>query len=88
MTCLLFSIPFLALRPDYDNYVAISESSTHILIYIILDRVSTRVEELQNGAISDVSQVELEALRMEANTWGLLQALMPCVDTSFPFVPS
>ncbi|KAG9312440.1 hypothetical protein JVU11DRAFT_6824 [Chiua virens] len=36
-----------------------------------------QIEELESGATSDVSQVELEALRMEANTWGLLQALIP-----------
>ncbi|KAI9454791.1 nuclear pore protein 84/107 [Boletus coccyginus] len=36
-----------------------------------------QVRELENGSTSEVSRVELEALRMEANTWGLLQALMP-----------
>ncbi|KAF8836112.1 nuclear pore protein 84/107 [Paxillus ammoniavirescens] len=39
------------------------------------------IEELERNATSDVSQVELEALRMEANTWGLLQALMPARKT-------
>ncbi|KAN0078059.1 Nuclear pore protein 84/107 [Tylopilus felleus] len=40
-----------------------------------------QIEELESSATSDVSQVELEALRMEANTWGLLQALMPARKT-------
>ncbi|KAF8553085.1 hypothetical protein OG21DRAFT_1589517 [Imleria badia] len=40
-----------------------------------------QVEESESGATSDVSRVELEALRMEANTWGLLQALMPARKT-------
>ncbi|KAG8215686.1 nuclear pore complex protein [Butyriboletus roseoflavus] len=40
-----------------------------------------QVEELESGATSDVSRVEIEALRLEANTWGLLQALMPARKT-------
>ncbi|KIJ62485.1 hypothetical protein HYDPIDRAFT_94356 [Hydnomerulius pinastri MD-312] len=40
-----------------------------------------QIEELERSATSDISQVELEALRMEANTWGLLQALMPARKT-------
>lgn len=54
----------------------------------VLDRGLTRVDELESGALSDASRVELEAIRMEANTWGLLQALMPCVDPSFPLTRS
>jgi nuclear pore complex protein Nup107 len=37
----------------------------------------TRITEAENSASSDVSQEELDVLRMEANTWGLLQAVMP-----------
>ncbi|KAH7886730.1 nuclear pore protein 84/107 [Phlebopus sp. FC_14] len=40
-----------------------------------------QIEEWERAASSDVSQAELEALRMEANTWGLLQALMPARKT-------
>ncbi|KAL4062442.1 nuclear pore protein 84/107 [Scleroderma yunnanense] len=36
-----------------------------------------KIEELERTAATDVPQAELDALRMEANTWGLLQALMP-----------
>ncbi|KIO00919.1 hypothetical protein M404DRAFT_744982 [Pisolithus tinctorius Marx 270] len=36
-----------------------------------------KIDELERTASADVSQAELDALRMEANTWGLLQALMP-----------
>ncbi|KAF9244485.1 107-domain-containing protein [Melanogaster broomeanus] len=39
------------------------------------------VAELERSATSDISQVELEALRLEANTWGLLQALIPARKT-------
>ncbi|KAF9221187.1 hypothetical protein BS17DRAFT_846289 [Gyrodon lividus] len=39
------------------------------------------IEELEQSATLDASQVELEALRMEANTWGLLQALVPARKT-------
>ncbi|KAG6332899.1 hypothetical protein ID866_6186, partial [Astraeus odoratus] len=36
-----------------------------------------KIEELERTAATDVPQAELDALRMEANTWGLLQALIP-----------
>ncbi|KAG1800698.1 uncharacterized protein BJ212DRAFT_1287070 [Suillus subaureus] len=36
-----------------------------------------QITEAENSASSDVSQEELDVLRMEANTWGLLQAVMP-----------
>ncbi|KAG1743856.1 hypothetical protein EDB19DRAFT_2023984, partial [Suillus lakei] len=40
-----------------------------------------QITEAENRASSDVSQEELDALRMEANTWGLLQAVMPARKT-------
>ncbi|KAG1772524.1 hypothetical protein EV702DRAFT_626354 [Suillus placidus] len=37
----------------------------------------TRITEAENSASSDVSQEGFDVLRMEANTWGPLQAVMP-----------
>ncbi|KAG2341834.1 hypothetical protein BDR05DRAFT_976754 [Suillus weaverae] len=39
------------------------------------------ITEAENSASPDVSQEELDVLRMEANTWGLLQAVMPARKT-------
>lgn len=36
-----------------------------------------KIAEFEQSTYSDVSQAELDALRMEENTWGLLQALTP-----------
>lgn len=43
----------------------------------VLLTVSSRIAEFEQSTYSDVSQAELDALRMEENTWGLLQALTP-----------
>ncbi|KAJ8594203.1 hypothetical protein M405DRAFT_760907 [Rhizopogon salebrosus TDB-379] len=40
-----------------------------------------QITEAESSASSDVSQEELDALRMEANTWSLLQAVMPARKT-------
>ncbi|KAH7921000.1 nuclear pore protein 84/107 [Leucogyrophana mollusca] len=40
-----------------------------------------QIAESERGAAADISQAELEALRLEANTWGLLQAVMPARKT-------
>lgn len=40
-----------------------------------------QITEAENSASSDVSQEELDVLRMEASTWGLLQAVMPARKT-------
>ncbi|EGO23158.1 hypothetical protein SERLADRAFT_450816 [Serpula lacrymans var. lacrymans S7.9] len=40
-----------------------------------------QLAELEQNASGGVTQGELDALRMEANTWGLLQALMPARKT-------
>ncbi|EIW74182.1 hypothetical protein CONPUDRAFT_140572 [Coniophora puteana RWD-64-598 SS2] len=39
------------------------------------------LNELERGGHSHASAAEVEALRMEANTWGLLQAVMPARKT-------
>ncbi|KAG1769096.1 hypothetical protein EV702DRAFT_920974, partial [Suillus placidus] len=36
-----------------------------------------QITEVENSASSDVSQEGFDVLRMEANTWGLLQAVIP-----------
>ncbi|KAH7906565.1 nuclear pore protein 84/107 [Hygrophoropsis aurantiaca] len=40
-----------------------------------------QIAEAERGAAADISQTELEALQLEANTWGLLQAVMPARKT-------
>ena len=68
------SIPTWDLHPGYANCVTISEFK---FLSVERDLPFTRITEVENSTSSDVSQEELEALRMEANTWGLLQAVMP-----------
>ena len=43
-----------------------------------------RLVELEENEEERVSQEDTDLLRLEQNTWGLLQALMPCVVLSSP----
>lgn len=74
MTLPLSSIPTWDSRPGYANCVT---TSGFKVLSVERDLPFTRITEVENSTSSDVSQEELEALRMEANTWGLLQAVMP-----------
>lgn len=74
MTLPLSSTPIQVSRPGCGNCVMIS--GYKILLEECVLPV-TRISEVENSASSEVSQEELDALRMEANTWGLLQAVMP-----------
>jgi hypothetical protein len=45
----------------------------------IIERLIVRIVELEDGPNSRSLRYEIEVLRMEQNTWGLLQAIMPFV---------
>ena len=45
----------------------------------IIERLIVRIVELEDGSNSRSLRHEIEVLRMEQNTWGLLQAIMPFV---------
>ncbi|CCM01547.1 uncharacterized protein FIBRA_03605 [Fibroporia radiculosa] len=47
-----------------------------------------RLHELEENSPGDVSLLEIEALRMESDTWALLQAIMPLRKTAPPEYPS
>ncbi|KAJ3559201.1 hypothetical protein NM688_g483 [Phlebia brevispora] len=46
-----------------------------------------QLEEAAETGDLDISQEELDALRMESDTWGLLQAVMPLRKTAAPTFP-
>ena len=49
------------------------------IIYLIIECLIIRIVELEDGPSSRSLRQEIEVLRMEQNTWGLLQAIMPSV---------
>jgi len=59
-----------------------SESNFYFNCREILSTRSIRIVELEDGPNSRGLRHEIEVLRMEQNTWGLLQAIMPFVYTT------
>ena len=49
------------------------------ILYLIIECLIIRIVELEDGPSSRSLRQEIEVLRMEQNTWGLLQAIMPSV---------
>ena len=74
MTLPLSLTPVRVSRPGSGNCVTISGCQLLLAARVL---PVTRISEMENSASFDISQEELDALRLEANTWGLLQAVMP-----------
>lgn len=42
--------------------------------------LSARIAEYEDSADARITKDEIDLLRVEENTWGLLQAVMPCAN--------
>ena len=58
--------------------------SGQVVLYIFIDN-RLRLEDLEDGAEGRSLADEIDLLRLEANTWGLLQAILPYGLSIFPY---
>jgi hypothetical protein len=85
MTLRRFSIQRLASHQGFVKFVAISEfkQCNFYSVANISFWFNHRLAEFEENLDDRAHAEELAALRMEENTWGLLQALIPCVGCIF-----
>jgi hypothetical protein len=72
-----FSTQRLASHQDFVKFVSISQFDHEPTNPLYLILFGHRLTEFEENRDERAHPEELAALRMEANTWGLLQALIP-----------